>query len=274
MAVVTVSGNPVVGAKYTVTTASSADWASVSNSTYFFDLTDQLVYYKNSSGTVVNPFAPPASGITSLTTTGTSGVSTLVGSTLNIPNYTFTDTNIYNTNGTLTSSRTATLGNFSLIFSGIGTGGGTTFSRTNGGGTTTSFSLSYNSAQFSTFDGNQGAQFSCTPSQNIGSAYDTTGLSTNIQQVPNLISLVVNDVDGELSRLDVNSAGAVSNKFTGYNGFGFTFGLGGSLVSASTTGSAKTWTLPNTTGTIALTSDIPSTNYGAIYSQATFTYLT
>jgi hypothetical protein len=57
MAVVTVSGNPVVGAKYTVTTASSSDWASVSNSTYFFDLTDKLVYFKNSSGAVVNPFA-------------------------------------------------------------------------------------------------------------------------------------------------------------------------------------------------------------------------
>lgn len=57
MAVVTVSGNPVVGAKYSVTTASSADWASVSNSTYFFDLTDQIVYYKNSTGVVVNPFA-------------------------------------------------------------------------------------------------------------------------------------------------------------------------------------------------------------------------
>jgi hypothetical protein len=57
MAVVTVSGNPVVGTKYTVTTASSSDWASVSNSTYFFDLTDKLVYFKNSSGAVVNPFA-------------------------------------------------------------------------------------------------------------------------------------------------------------------------------------------------------------------------
>ncbi len=57
MAVVTVSGNPVVGAKYSVTTASSADWTSVSNSTYFFDLTDKIVYYKNSSGAVVNPFA-------------------------------------------------------------------------------------------------------------------------------------------------------------------------------------------------------------------------
>ena len=49
-----------------------------------------------------------------------------------------------------------------------------------------------------------------------------------------------------------------ANKFIGNNGFGFNVGLGGSLVSASTSGSAKTWTLPNTTGTIALTSDIPS----------------
>jgi hypothetical protein len=49
MAVVTVSGSPVVGTKYTVTTASSADWSSVSNSTYFFDLTDKLVHYKDST---------------------------------------------------------------------------------------------------------------------------------------------------------------------------------------------------------------------------------
>ena len=49
-----------------------------------------------------------------------------------------------------------------------------------------------------------------------------------------------------------------ANKFIGNNGFGFNVGLGGSLVSASTSGSAKTWTLPNTTGTIALISDIPS----------------
>lgn len=56
MAVLTVTGSPVAGAKYTVTTASSTDWASVSNSTYFFDLTDKIVYYKNSTGTVINPF--------------------------------------------------------------------------------------------------------------------------------------------------------------------------------------------------------------------------
>ena len=56
MAVLTVTGTPVSGVRYTVTTASSSDWASVSNSTYFFDLTDKIVYYKNSSGAVINPF--------------------------------------------------------------------------------------------------------------------------------------------------------------------------------------------------------------------------
>ena len=76
MAVVTVSGNPVVGTKYTVTTASSADWASVSNSTYFFDLTDKLVHYKDSTGTVLEIF-------------GTGG-----------------GVNIYNADGTLTADRT------------------------------------------------------------------------------------------------------------------------------------------------------------------------
>jgi hypothetical protein len=66
MAVVTVSGNPVVGTKYTVTTASSADWASVSNSTYFFDLTDKLVHYKDSTGTIIELFGA-AGGLTYFT---------------------------------------------------------------------------------------------------------------------------------------------------------------------------------------------------------------
>jgi hypothetical protein len=77
MAVVTVSGNPVVGTKYTVTTASSSDWASVSNSTYFFDLTDKLVHYKDSTGAIIEIFGAGGSGV-----------------------------NIYNANGTLTADRT------------------------------------------------------------------------------------------------------------------------------------------------------------------------
>lgn len=51
-----------------------------------------------------------------LTTTGTSGAATLVGSTLNIPQY--SGTNIYNSDGTLTGNRTVTMGGNSLILSG------------------------------------------------------------------------------------------------------------------------------------------------------------
>jgi hypothetical protein len=51
---------------------------------------------------------------------------------------------------------------------------------------------------------------------------------------------------------NVGAFGVTANTFTANNGFSFNVGLGGSLVSASTTGSAKTWTLPNITGTLAL----------------------
>jgi hypothetical protein len=50
--------------------------------------------------------------VISLTTTGTSGAATFNGTTLNIPQY--ADTNIYNTDGTLTGSRTLTLSGNSL----------------------------------------------------------------------------------------------------------------------------------------------------------------
>lgn len=60
MAVVAVTGIPSAGVNYTVTTASSADWASVSNSTYFYDLTDKLVHYKNSAGTILEIFSSNA----------------------------------------------------------------------------------------------------------------------------------------------------------------------------------------------------------------------
>jgi lipoprotein-anchoring transpeptidase ErfK/SrfK len=56
MAVITVAGKPSMGVNYTVTTASSADWSAVSNSTYFYDLTDKIVRYKNASGIVLEIF--------------------------------------------------------------------------------------------------------------------------------------------------------------------------------------------------------------------------
>lgn len=56
MAVITVAGKPSMGVNYTVTTASSADWSAVSNSTYFYDLTDKIVRYKNASGSILEIF--------------------------------------------------------------------------------------------------------------------------------------------------------------------------------------------------------------------------
>lgn len=54
----------------------------------------------------------------SLTTTGTSGAATLIANTLNIPQYSFTDTNIYNTDGTLTGNRIVTMNANTLLFDG------------------------------------------------------------------------------------------------------------------------------------------------------------
>ena len=53
-----------------------------------------------------------------LTTTGSSGAATFDGTTLNVPNYSTTDTNIYNTDGTLIANRVISQNNFTLTFDG------------------------------------------------------------------------------------------------------------------------------------------------------------
>ena len=65
MAITTVTTKMSAGVNYTVTTDSSADWAAVVNDTYFYDLADQLVHYKNGSGDVLEVFSASggASGI-------------------------------------------------------------------------------------------------------------------------------------------------------------------------------------------------------------------
>jgi hypothetical protein len=52
----TFTGVPL-GVQVTKVTDSSADWASVANSTYFYDKTDKLIHFKNSSGTVLEIFS-------------------------------------------------------------------------------------------------------------------------------------------------------------------------------------------------------------------------
>jgi len=71
------------------------------------------LWSKNTIGGVLG-YTPQAA--LTLTTTGTSGAATLVGATLNIPQY--SGTNIYNASGTLTSARALTLGGFTLDFIG------------------------------------------------------------------------------------------------------------------------------------------------------------
>lgn len=65
MAVTAVIGSPAGALNYTFTTDTSADWASVANSTYFYDKADKLVHFKNSTGTVLEIFAAggSASGV-------------------------------------------------------------------------------------------------------------------------------------------------------------------------------------------------------------------
>jgi hypothetical protein len=58
-----------LGIQVTKVTDSSSDWASVSNSTYFYDKTDNLVHYKDGSGNVLEIFSS-SGGLTYFTETG------------------------------------------------------------------------------------------------------------------------------------------------------------------------------------------------------------
>jgi hypothetical protein len=62
MAVVIVNSEMMAGVTYTHRTDSSADWAAVPNSTYFFNIADKLVYYKDSTGTVLEIFSSGGGG--------------------------------------------------------------------------------------------------------------------------------------------------------------------------------------------------------------------
>lgn len=60
MAVTDYSGltitQPQAGIQFTKVTDSSADWPSIANSTYFYDKTNKLVYFKDSTGAVLSPY--------------------------------------------------------------------------------------------------------------------------------------------------------------------------------------------------------------------------
>lgn len=53
MAVVVVNAPMMAGVTYTHRTDNSGDWPSVPNDTYFFDIADNVVYYKNNTGNIL-----------------------------------------------------------------------------------------------------------------------------------------------------------------------------------------------------------------------------
>jgi hypothetical protein len=57
MAVTAVIGSPAVAVNYTFMTDTSADFASVANSTYFYNKADKLVRYKDGTGTILELFS-------------------------------------------------------------------------------------------------------------------------------------------------------------------------------------------------------------------------
>jgi hypothetical protein len=80
MAVTTPTTTMAGAVNYTRVTDSSADWSSVPNSTYFYDKTDKIVYYKTSQGSVISIYDTKeyvqlaASDETTNLTTGTSKI--------------------------------------------------------------------------------------------------------------------------------------------------------------------------------------------------------
>lgn len=80
MAVTNFSGLTInsaqTGIQFTKVTDSSADWSSVSDSTYFYDKADKLVHYKDSTGTVQELFS--SGGSITVGTTPSTGVNTRV----------------------------------------------------------------------------------------------------------------------------------------------------------------------------------------------------
>ena len=57
MAVTAVIGNPSGAINYTFTTDTSADFASVANSTYFYNKADKIVRYKDATGNILEIFS-------------------------------------------------------------------------------------------------------------------------------------------------------------------------------------------------------------------------
>ena len=99
--------NPQIGIQYTKVTDSSADWSSVANSTYFYDIATALTYYKDSTGTVQSLFGGSVPQAYKIYVDSVNGVNTTGNGNLNNPYLTpeFALSDIINT-GTVTATTT------------------------------------------------------------------------------------------------------------------------------------------------------------------------
>jgi hypothetical protein len=172
MAVTNYSGltisNPQLGIQFTKVTDSSSDWSGITNSTYFYDKTDNLIHYKNPSGTILEIFSSSSDGgvsidpynsvgSTAAITWDVSGTSTNYQATLT-GNTTLALTNVRNGDyGTIiltqdgTGARSLTLGTVN--------GSATTHRVVNGGGGSAVLTSNGNAIDILTFTYNGSTMF-------------------------------------------------------------------------------------------------------------------
>jgi hypothetical protein len=222
-----------------------------------------------------------------LTTTGSSGAATLIGNTLNIPNYSFTDTNIYNSDGTLTGDRTLTYTGNRLLFTGTNSSTTLTLDMKASGGsgnryiklsnvvgtqtnqlsiTSGGASLSYqNSSTLIT------TQVSSNPTESIVSYADASSTISNEVRVDSLVRLTYSD-SIDVTQLIIGSNGYNFNgayilpKVAGTNGQVLTTDGAGN-VTWQTNGSGTVTSVglsTGTTGTDVNVSGSPVTGSGSL----------
>jgi len=239
-------------------------------------------------------------GAITLTTTGTSGASTLVGNTLNIPNYT-TDLSGYVTLGTaqtITAQKTFTTSGssdtmiishgsgsgFALDVIKAGNGEAIRVTKTSGSGNAMTISggnfeagtivkTGGTSSQFLKADGSVDSSTYLTTGTASSTYVPYTGAAANVDLgVYNLTASAVN-VNGSGSNAGVinlesnaifplvNGYGTIGSGTTNQFNFYQTTGAGvfrGAILSLNsiTASATRTFTLPDASGTLALTSDI------------------
>jgi hypothetical protein len=234
-----------------------------------------------------------------LTTTGTSGPSTLIGSTLNIPNYT-TDLSGYVTLGTaqtITAQKTFTTSGssdtmiishgsgsgFALDVIKAGSGEAIRVNKTSGSGNAmtiiggnfeapTIVKTGGTSAQFLKADGSVDSSTYLTTSGAASVYVPYTGATTSVNLGDNVLTsggLNIDNLGGSGGALNLRQATSFSlwsgapytsiyattgnNLIINFSNDNRRITLNGSIVSAST---PRTFTFPDATGTLALTSDL------------------